>query len=129
MSLYADIISGTRSPKTFIHTVSQGSLVSEKVSELQPRGRKYKSPAFNEYFLFTSIKSCFRFKEETIEELLIKALFKSKSNLVVINASDMLLLNDDYRMNEPSTNNDKNWGFRLTTFKDLFKLKNKYKTN
>ena len=73
------------------------------------------------------IKSCFRFKEESIEKLLIKALFKSKSNLVIINAVDMLGLNDNYRMNTPSTNNDKNWAFRLTSFKDLFKLKNKYK--
>lgn len=73
------------------------------------------------------IRSCFRFKEDTIEDLLIKALFKSKSNLVIINAVDMLKLNDEYRMNEPSTSNDKNWAFRLTDFKDLFKLKNKYK--
>ena len=73
------------------------------------------------------IKSCFRFKEDNIEDLLIKALFKSKSDLVIVNAVDMLKLNDEYRMNEPSTNNDKNWAFRLTDFKDLFKLKNKYK--
>jgi len=73
------------------------------------------------------IRSCFRFKEEAIEDLLIKGLFKSKSDLIVINVSDMLKLNDDYRMNEPSTSNDKNWAFRLTTFKNLFKLKTKYK--
>jgi len=73
------------------------------------------------------IKSCFRFKEKSIEDLLIKALFKSKSNLIIINASDMVRLNDDYRMNIPSTSNDKNWGFRLTSFKELFKLKNCYK--
>lgn len=72
------------------------------------------------------IKSCFRFKEKSIEDLLIKALFKSKSNLVIINASDMLLKDDTYRMNEPSTTNDHNWCFRLTGFKELFKLKNKY---
>lgn len=73
------------------------------------------------------IKSCFRYKEDTIEDLLIKALFKSKSNLIVINACDMLKLNDEYRMNEPSTSNNKNWAFRLTDFHELFKLKNKYK--
>ena len=64
--------------------------------------------------------------EKSIEELLIKALFKSKSNLIIINASDMLLKNDDYRMNEPSTTNEHNWCFRLTDFKQLFKLKRKY---
>lgn len=73
------------------------------------------------------IKSCFRFKEDTIEDLLIKGLFKSKSNLIVINAVDMLKLDDTYRMNEPSTSNDKNWAFKLEDFKDLFKLKTKYK--
>lgn len=72
------------------------------------------------------IKSCLRFKEESIEELLIKGLFKSKSNLAIVNVSDMLGKDDNYRMNEPSTTNDKNWCFRLTTLKDLFKLKNKY---
>lgn len=72
------------------------------------------------------IHSCFRFKEKETEELLIKALFKSKSNLVIINAIDMLKLNDDYRMNEPATSNDKNWCVRLDSFKNLFKLKNKY---
>ena len=75
----------------------------------------------------TYIKSCFRFKEDTIEDLLIKGLFKSKSNLIVINAVDMLKLNDSCRMNEPSTSNDKNWAFKLTDFKELFKLKTKYK--
>ena len=73
------------------------------------------------------IRSCFRFKEETIEDLLIKGLFKSKSDLVVINAVDMLKFDDEARMNEPSTSNDKNWSFRLTNLKDLFKLKTKYK--
>jgi 4-alpha-glucanotransferase len=73
------------------------------------------------------IRSCFRFKEESIEDLLIKGLFKSKANLIVINAVDMLKLDDTYRMNEPSTSNDKNWAFRLTSLEDLFKLKNKYK--
>lgn len=73
------------------------------------------------------IRTCFRFKEDTIEDLLIKGLFKSKSNLIIINAVDMLKLNDDYRMNEPSTNNDKNWAFRLTNFKELLKLKSKYR--
>lgn len=72
------------------------------------------------------IKSCFRFKEKNVEELLIKALFKSKSNLIIVNACDMLLKDDNYRMNEPSTTNEHNWCFRLTTFKKLFKLKNKY---
>ena len=73
------------------------------------------------------IRSCFRFKEEKLEDLLIKALFKSKSNLIVINACDMLGLDDEYRMNEPSTSNDKNWAFRLSTLKELTKLKTKYK--
>lgn len=72
------------------------------------------------------IHSCFRFKEEETEELLIKALFKSKSNLVVINAVDMLKLDDNFRMNIPSTSNDKNWCVRLNSLKNLFKLKNKY---
>ena len=72
------------------------------------------------------IRSCFRYKENTIEDLLIKALFKSKSNLVIINACDILKLDDNCRMNEPSTSNDKNWAFRLTTLKDLFKLRKKY---
>ena len=72
------------------------------------------------------IKSCFRFKDDDIENLLIKALFKSKSNLAIISACDMLKKDDSHRMNEPSTTNDKNWCFRLTSFKDLFKLKNKY---
>ncbi len=72
------------------------------------------------------IHSCFRFKENETEELLIKSLFKSKSDLVIINAIDMLKLDDDYRMNEPSTSNDKNWCVRLDSFKNLFKLKNKY---
>jgi 4-alpha-glucanotransferase len=73
------------------------------------------------------IRSCFRFKEEKLEDLLIKALFKSKSNLIVINACDMLGLDDEYRMNEPSTSNDKNWAFRLSALKELTKLKTKYK--
>ena len=73
------------------------------------------------------IRSCFRYKEKTIEELLIKALFKSKSNLAIINACDMLLKDDNYRMNEPSTSNDKNWSFRLLSLKNLLKLKNKYR--
>ena len=72
------------------------------------------------------IRSTFRFKEETIEDLLIKALFKSKSNLAIINAVDMLKLDDSCRMNEPSTSNDTNWSFKLSSFKELFKLKNKY---
>lgn len=73
------------------------------------------------------IHSCFRFKAESTEDLLIKGLFKSKSNLAIINACDILKLDDTYRMNEPSTSNDKNWAFRLTNFKQLFKEKNKYK--
>lgn len=73
------------------------------------------------------IKHCFKYKEKTIEDLLIKALFKSKSDLAIINVSDMLLKDDNYRMNSPSTLKDTNWGFRLVDFKDLFKLKNKYK--
>lgn len=73
------------------------------------------------------IRSCFRYKEKTIEELLIKALFKSKSNLAIINACDMLLKDDNYRMNEPSTSNDKNWSFRLLSLKDLLKLNSKYR--
>lgn len=72
------------------------------------------------------IKSCFRFKDDNLENLLIKGLFKSKSNLIIINICDILNLSDDYRMNEPSTTNDKNWCFRLTDFKELFKSKNKY---
>ena len=72
------------------------------------------------------IKTCFRFKEKTLQDLLIKALFKSKSNLCIVNACDILSLSDDYRMNIPSTSNDKNWGFRLLDFKNLLKLKNKY---
>ena len=75
----------------------------------------------------TYIRSCFRFKEDSIEDLLIKGLFKSKANLIVINAIDMLKLDDESRMNEPSTSNDKNWAFRLDKFKNLFKLKSKYK--
>ena len=73
------------------------------------------------------IKSCFRYKEKSIEDLLIKSLFKSKSNLVVINAIDMLGLDDNYRMNEPSTSNNKNWCVRIPSLKALEKLKNKYK--
>lgn len=72
------------------------------------------------------IKKCFRFKENSIEELLIKGLFKSKSNLSIINVCDMLKLDNKYRMNEPSTTNDKNWAFKLSSFKELFKLKHKY---
>ena len=72
------------------------------------------------------IRKCFRFKEENIEDLLIKGLFKSKSNLAIVNAVDMLNKDDTYRMNEPSTINDKNWAFRLTNLKDLSKLKTKY---
>ncbi len=72
------------------------------------------------------IRHCFRFKEEKVENLLIRGLFNSKSNLVVINACDMLKLNDEYRLNIPSKTNDKNWSFRLVSFKELFKLKNKY---
>ena len=75
----------------------------------------------------TYIRSCFRFKEESIEDLLTKGLFKSKSDLIIINAVDMLQLDDNHRMNEPSTSNETNWCFRLTDFKDLFKLKTKYK--
>lgn len=74
----------------------------------------------------TYIRSCFRFKAEEIEDLLIKGLFKSKSNLVIVNATDMLKKDDTYRMNQPSTTNDKNWGVRLTDFKKLFKLKSTY---
>ena len=73
------------------------------------------------------IRSCFRYKERSIEDLLIRALFQSKSNLAIINACDMLLKDDNCRMNEPSTSNNKNWSFRLLSLKDLFKLKNKYK--
>lgn len=72
------------------------------------------------------IRSCFRFKEDSIENLLIKALFKSKSNLVIINASDILNKSSDYRMNEPSTTNDKNWCFRINNLKDLSKFEKKY---
>lgn len=72
------------------------------------------------------IKSCFRFKEKSIEDLLIKGLFKSKSDLVIINVCDILKKDDNYRMNEPSTSNDKNWAYRLSDFKELFKQKNKY---
>lgn len=72
------------------------------------------------------INSCYKFKEKEVEELLIKSLFKSKSNLCIINVVDMLKLDDNYRMNTPSTSNDKNWAFRLLNFDNLFKLRNKY---
>ena len=72
------------------------------------------------------INSCYRFKENNLDDLLIKSLFKSKSNLCIINAVDMLKLDDNCRMNTPSTSNDKNWSFRLLDFTSLFKLKNKY---
>jgi len=74
----------------------------------------------------TYIKSCFRFKDDNLESLLIKGLFKSKSNLIIISVSDILGKDDNYRMNEPATTNDKNWCYRLTDFKELFKTKNKY---
>ena len=51
-----------------------------------------------------------------------RVLIPTESNLIVINAVDMLKLDDDYRMNEPSTSNDKNWAFRLTSFKELFNI-------
>ena len=72
------------------------------------------------------VESFKQVKEKSIEDLLIKGLFKSKSNLAIINVCDILSKNDDYRMNAPSTTNDRNWCYRLTDFKDLFKQKNKY---
>lgn len=72
------------------------------------------------------IKSCFKFKDGDIDKSLIKALFKSKSNLSIINACDILHLNDTYRMNTPSSLNEKNWAFRLDSLNLLQKKKTKY---
>lgn len=72
------------------------------------------------------IKKCFAFKEDNLRDYLIRGLFKSKSNLCIINATDMLYKDDNYRMNTPSTLNEHNWAFRLNNLKDLYKSRKKY---
>lgn len=74
----------------------------------------------NEY-----VRSRLRLKKGPLDEIFIKTLFKSKSNLCIINACDMLKLDDNFRMNIPATAKN-NWVFRLLDFDDLFKTKNKY---
>lgn len=74
----------------------------------------------NEY-----VRSRLRLKKGPLDEIFIKTLFKSKSNLCIINACDMLKLDDNFRMNIPATAKN-NWVFRLLDFEYLFKTKNKY---
>ena len=82
----------------------------------------------------TSVTCFASFKEEKINE--IRAFFKEKGIVdndivdafirfaftqknAIISIVDVLHLNDDYRLNEPNTISNKNWSFRMLSYKKL----------